>query len=1019
MANAHPFAGGGGGTTFENKVACLLTVDLLCARVTQLGGLVASVATQTGPDGFEDLTVGLELVDGTNALVHTQCRHRQPLTGTDKKFKALLAHGWSAVSADRAAFASRQRRLLLVVDESSPGHRSLTDLCQLARDSHTAEVFDTAITRHGGSVAARLQHCRTASGLPLRDLHSVLAAFDVLPIALDTSSARDAIELVNRLQALWDPADPSRALDLANALFTYVCDLSPRAATIDLATLQANLKANLPTTLGAGTRRAKLHRLRMAGETRVTQSLRALGVDDPQATEVALQALNERPVGLEGDVVIIVGAIGVGKTTELERQHRLAISSALGTRTQPIPIFVHARALATTTLPALVASATSGLGDPSKLGVHLSIDALDEAGLTVDDVVHRVTDASVLWPNSTVIIATRPQSVSPGTRVVPVEPLSPEAAEGLMTRIHPGSTQWLPSRAELTELLRRPLFAITYALDRRAGNVAATRPANLVASVGQRAVRDLDPRDNESFELLIALACAIVDSGGQTVELTAIGANPLQLERLARTRVVEVVDGRVAFQLAALTEWFAATAILRDPAYLGFCVRTPLAAYRWRYALVQAIRQGSDEDADRIMTELLHRVPATAAWVYDEAVDPFGNRRTSPLPGTALEIGARIRHASRQWLEPWPTIRSRYVRDGEMPVLGIAVDNHPTGSMTPHITSAWRVEPPNGTFVVPLPERIHPLNPYDSAWTGAKAGGPVDGPLWAWNWTRDQHQRNIDDLLKGRDLIASVSVCWAELAWDFAHRMLDRSSDVQSAPVPTGALEARVAKIAGISPHAREVQVGSGGYGWRLSQGQAFVEDLRRLGITHVESPWPAADSRGSWISNFWSTEQLLARLHLTTKAALDAYRELVEQVVPQMAPELPTYQLLPARVVGEVTEGDSSTGMEGEPRFSWHIEPLEAGTENESAWILVDGLPRAFGNEQWEEMAALFRRHRGELPVLTGLTIHNCEPNVYSSTPAGSLALSLFCSDLAKFGWTNRSSWTHFNAGSTRPVGW
>jgi hypothetical protein len=248
--------------------------------------------------------------------------------------------------------------------------------------------------------------------------------------------------------------------------------------------------------------------------------------------------------------------------------------------------------------------------------------------------------------------------------------------------------------------------------------------------------------------------------------------------------------------------------------------------------------------------------------------------------------------------------------------------------------------------------------------------------------------------------------------------MLDRSSDVQSAPVPTGALEARVAKIAGISPHAREVQVGGGRYGWRLSQGQAFVEDLRRLGITHVEAPWPAADSRGSWISNWWSTEQLLARLHLTTKAALDAYRELVEQVVPQMAPELPTYQLLPARVVGEVTEGDSSTGMEGEPRFSWHIEPLEAGTENESAWILVDGPPRAFGNEQWEEMAARFRRRRGELPVLTGLTIHNGEPNVYSSTPAGSLALSLFCSDLAQFRWTNRSSWAHFNAGSTRPVG-
>lgn len=586
-----------------------------------------------------------------------------------------------------------------------------------------------------------------------------------------------------------------------------------------------------------------------------------------------------------------------------------------------------------------------------------------------------------------------------------------------MTTIHPGSTQWLPSRAELTEVLRRPLFAITYALEQRAGNVAATHPANLVASVGRRAVRDLDPRDNESFKFLIDLACAIVESGGQTVELAAIGANPLRLERLARTRVVEVIGGRVTFQLAALTEWFAATAILQDLAFPEFCVRTPLAAFRWRYALVQAIRQGSDTDADRIMTELLHRAPATASWVYDEAVEPFVNRRTTPLSGATLEIGARIRHASRQWLDPWPTIRSGYIRDGEMPVLAVAVRYRPTGSDTPHITTAWRIAPPDRTFVVPLSDHIHPLGPHDSAWTGAKAGSLVDGPLWVWNWTRDEHQRNIDQLLEGRDLIANVTVCWPELAWDYAHRMLDRSPNVQSAPLPTDALEERVAEITAITPNGREVQVGDCRYGWRLSQGRAFVEDLRRLGIAQVESPWPAADSRGGWISNWWSTEQLLARLHLTTKTALDAYKELVEQVVPQMASELPTYQLLPARVVGEVTEGDPSKGMEDAPRFSWHIEPLNAGTENESAWILVDGLRRDFGDDRWEEMAKLFRRLRGELPVLTGLTIHNGEPHVYSPTPAGSLALSLFASDLAKFKWTNRSGRVDSNAGSTRPV--
>ena len=100
VARTHPFASAGGGSTFENKVACLLTVDLLCTRLSHLGGLVVSVARQTGPDGFDDLTVALEVVDGTIALVHIQCRHRQRLTGTDKKFKVLLAQAWAAVAAD-------------------------------------------------------------------------------------------------------------------------------------------------------------------------------------------------------------------------------------------------------------------------------------------------------------------------------------------------------------------------------------------------------------------------------------------------------------------------------------------------------------------------------------------------------------------------------------------------------------------------------------------------------------------------------------------------------------------------------------------------------------------------------------------------------------------------------------------------------------------------------------------------------------------------------------------------------
>ena len=1021
MARAHPFATAGGGTLFEYKVACLFGCDLLCARYTALGGSVTSVATQTGPAVFDDLQITLELPDGTDATVHTQCRHRQKLTGSDAKFKELFANALTAVAADPEAFASRKHRLLLVVDETSPGHASMTQLCRLARGSATTVAFEGAVAAQAGRVSQRLTHCRTASGLNMADLHLVLSAMDVLPLALDEPEARDSVELINRLSGLWSPADPAAALDLGHALFTHLCQVGPRAGVFDLRSLQDELRAWLPKTIGASSRRARLGRLKAAGEARVTRSLELLGLDEASAAQIAASALGEPPMAVTEDLAVVVGSMGIGKTTELERQHRRAIDAALADTNSPIPVFVHARDFATSSVKTVITAATEGLGDPSRVGVHLIIDGLDEAGVTVDDILQRTAPVSAIWPNSKVILATRPEAPTPRVLATPIEPLSAERAETLIEAIHDRSTSWLPSRGELTDLLRRPLYAILYALARREGNLLATHPANLVASVSQRAVADLDLKDSEGFQLLTRLACEIMDSPGDSVELSALGLNPLQIARLSRSRILEVGDGRGRFQLAALAEWFAASEILSTSGRLDASLATPLAAHRWRYALTQAILQGSDEDADRIMTAMLRTRPGVAAWVFAEAQAPSGVRRDAPLPATATEAGVRIRHAARHWLDPWPTLQASYTFDGEMPVLGIAVDNHPGGST---LTTAWRTQRADGDLVVPLPDGIDPFGEPDPAWTGEKFGSPSHGRLWPWDWTRDRYQRHIDNRLENRQLLAGISVCWSELAWDYAYRMLGRSPEVRSAPVPIEGLEAAIARVIEVEPAAREVFIGSGRYGWRLSEGKAFVDDLRRLGIDQVESPWPAADTRADWTDHCWTTNQLLARLHLTTKAALDAYAELVDQITPAMAPELPTFQLLPARVVGELTPGNASLGMEGSPRFRSYLEPLPTGSDNEAVWTVIEPQGQVdepwdqMADEWWEQMAASIRQQRGEFAILNNLVIHYGNTQVFSSTPAGSLALAFFAADLAALKWTTQSGRVDSNAGSVRPTG-
>ena len=68
----HPFAGAGGGHLFEYKVATLLAANLVLSRHTEHGGVVAAIEMQTGPAGFGDLNISVELLGRGTRTVHVQ-----------------------------------------------------------------------------------------------------------------------------------------------------------------------------------------------------------------------------------------------------------------------------------------------------------------------------------------------------------------------------------------------------------------------------------------------------------------------------------------------------------------------------------------------------------------------------------------------------------------------------------------------------------------------------------------------------------------------------------------------------------------------------------------------------------------------------------------------------------------------------------------------------------------------------------------------------------------------------------
>ena len=488
----HPFAGAGGGSLFEYKVATLLVADLILSRHTEHGGVVAAIEMQIGLAGFDDLRVSVELLGGGYRTVHVQCRYRQRFTTSDVKFGKLVAQAEEAVCGDDS-FATGEKRLAVIVDSGSPGHASMTRLCELARDSGDFDRFISVVEAHGGTIKGRWEHCLGASGgLEPELVHRVLAALEVRSSELSTEKSRDSIDLVNRLADVWVPRDLERAMSLGNALFTLLADMGPTAGMIDLSYLQSRLGAFLPGTLGAVTRRARLGRRRDGGHRRIALSMRAVGLDDEEADMLATRALATPPtIAVSKALTVVIGAMGVGKTTELERMHRVAIDRALEDPNAPIPVFLRAGEMAHSSLLTAVSGQAEGLGDPSAVGVHLVIDGLDEAGVQIVDLIARIATLQAEWPNSTVIVGTRPQSTPPGLATVEVKALTPESAESLMAVIHPGVAiaRWL--REELTEVLFRPLFAIRFALDHRQGNLAGISEGQLIGSVGQQALDDL------------------------------------------------------------------------------------------------------------------------------------------------------------------------------------------------------------------------------------------------------------------------------------------------------------------------------------------------------------------------------------------------------------------------------------------------------------------------------------------------------------------------------------------------
>ena len=102
--------------------------------------------------------------------------------------------------------------------------------------------------------------------------------------------------------------------------------------------------------------------------------------------------------------------------------------------------------------------------------------------------------------------------------------------------------------------------------------------------------------------------------------------------------------------------------------------------------------------------------------------------------------------------------------------------------------------------------------------------------------------------------------------------------------------------------------------------------------------------------------------------------------------------QLLPARIVGELTLGRHSGTFGDQPGFYWYVEPSEEET-NSSVWTVVG--ERRESQPAWESMRARIGELRPIVSNSLPLTVHYGDMDIFEVTPAARLALYLLIRDL------------------------
>jgi hypothetical protein len=632
-----------------------------------------------------------------------------------------------------------------------------------------------------------------------------------------------------------------------------------------------------------------------------------------------------------GELVLLIGDLGAGKSICMERVCQRLITEAHVDSSTALPIFLEANRI---TRP--LSEEIRGVLDvcaESACSIFLLIDGLDECGSErAIELLDEIRLVLHLQEGSRALASSREMSVLTNVSERAAVPLlSRQSAIALVNRIaNTHFHEWTDHFSEsIFDAIQRPLFAILLGVYYKRPHAEAPKSvAALVQYLVDESRRKIRGKADNITDFLVELAIISQDRKG-LIPVSDLGRSQ-DINAACDTGLVVRNGTGVGFGLPIFGEWFASEAIASGRITTEDLLLDPKRLEKWRAPLAIAIATGAQERVAKMLDAMARHSIGYTASLLAASTDRWRWGRTVSLP-PAIECGKLVCRAMSSFVSGLGGLATEIApvdESNNVCQLGVAVQDKA-------LTITWADKACPSNPVVELPSGFKFMEQRDEHhWRLEKWASPADEPTWAWEWARSTISIRLNELCRNKQLPITSYWLAQEKAWIEACRLTGRGARSYIS-VPLDEVELPIQRHDAQQQRLRETD-GPDTYLYlhpstaaAYSFFREYCPSLRRADISEIRRPFPGPDlqrNRYPWLE--YSPSQLLARTKAVYEASIAAYLDMANGCLQPFRDRLNFATILPVDVMIEIHESKND-GVTGGPWMDITTVPLPNGAPN------------------------------------------------------------------------------------------